>query len=276
MSAWQYDRWIPCCFAVVAFSWATSKQDFLVLMIIGGATVIYGLLYQMLLTTGFLQLNTKLKYADASEWRSRILASLNASILIVGSILCFLEWERIPPGEGFIQTHKVWVHPITFASLFVAYLHWDFLWLLFHRKECNDVAAFIHHILFIMITHYVLSTTTMVRPFAWLSFTELSVPFLNFRWFLAVSDKKESPWYFRSSLAFAATFLFARVLCYSLGLLDLWCSREVWLAGPTGLHAVVVGLHAGWLLNLFWGFKIVDGLMKAVKKKNTIDSKKSN
>ena len=268
---WSYDRWMPCLIPSFCFYYMTCNQEDAVSSIIKNTTVTYATVYQMLRWTGLFQptkKKTNLKYGDEAEWRSRIIATVNAVILIVGSILCFLEWPDMPWGEGIIPTVKMWRYPVTFASLFVGYLQWDFCWLIYHYKENKDVSSLIHHTLFILITHYVLSGRTMCRPFAWLSFTELSTPFLNIRWFLAVSGKKTSIWYTRSSVLFAVTFLFTRVFGYTLGLLDVWLHSEIWLSnGPWGLHAVILGLHAGWLLNLFWGSKVISALTRMIRPK---------
>lgn len=67
-----------------------------------------------------------------------------------------------------------------FASLFVGYLQWDVVWMLLHSYGALD--ELLHHLIFISITHYVLWGRYFARPFAWLSMTELSTPFLNERW----------------------------------------------------------------------------------------------
>ena len=280
---WSYDRWMPCLIPSICFYYMTRHQEDGVASIIKNTTVTYAIVYQLLRWTGWFQPTTRgrgknessrnppLKYSDAAEWRSRVIGTMNAVILIVGSVLCFLEWPSISRGEGFIQTVKVWRYPVTFASLFVGYLQWDFCWLIYHYKENKDVSSLLHHTLFILITHYVLSGTTMTRPFAWLSLTELSTPFLHVRWFFAVSGKKTSIWYTRSSILFAFTFLLTRVFGYTLGLLDLWCHSDIWLSnGPWGLHIVVLGLHAGWILNLFWGIKVISAMTRMIRLKTTL------
>jgi len=52
--------------------------------------------------------------------------------------------------------------------------------MLYHSSLHFDELA--HHLLFIAVTHYVLWGRYFARPFAWLSVTELSTPFLNCRW----------------------------------------------------------------------------------------------
>ena len=217
--------------------------------------------------------------ANVAEWRSRILAITNALILIVGSGFCFTEWISTydPPSEGWVMTLPLQCsgnestcscfssYPITFASLFVGYLQWDLCWLIWHRDTHHDVGTMIHHAIFIGVTQFVLSDTYFRKPFAWLSFTELSTPFLHFRWILAATGRKDDPFYFWSSLGFALTFLSTRTVGYGLGLIDVWRNRESWEKIP-GLWGVVVGLHLAYLLNLFWSWKVGSALVRTLSK----------
>jgi hypothetical protein len=143
--------------------------------------------------------------ALASEWRSRLLAIINAIILIYGCIYCFMEWSSyIPESEGWVVltdsldsldsldsdpaeansfNNLRSNNPVIFyASLFLGYLQWDIIWLIYHRKDSQStheiVGTFIHHIIFISISQFVLCGTYFRKPFAWLSLTELSTPFL--------------------------------------------------------------------------------------------------
>lgn len=127
------------------------------------------------------------------------------------------------------------------------------------------MSAAIHHTLFIAVTHYVLFGCFFKKPFAWLSLTELSTPFLNARWFYAAAKMKEGREYFLSSLLFAVTFLATRVLGYTLGIVDMIMSYSHWQS-VRGLHATAFGLALGYLLNLFWSVKVVQALQRAMKR----------
>jgi len=208
----------------------------------------------------------KLKAHEEAEWRSRVIGFIHAVILTIGSIFCFLEWPY-PANDGWSTTNPdVYYYPELFASIFVGYLQYDLLWLLWHKKENFDLASIVHHTLYIAITHYVLWGRFFIRPFAWLSLGELSTPFLHLRWFFAVLNQKQSKWYKLSSIFFVTSFLFTRVLCYGLGIVDIWLAREILLQLPHGLHCVILGIHCGYALNLFWAGKVFGALKKIVKK----------
>ena len=205
---------------------------------------------------------------DLAERKSRILSTLNAIVLTFGSVLCFTEWPYDPIAEGWSGTHGIWSHPASFASLFLGYLQFDLIWILYHRRDYSDSSAAIHHVLFILMTHYVLSGVYFKKAFAWLSFTELSTPFLNARWYYAASGQKETTAYMYSSLMFALTFLLTRVLGYGLGLLDVCIHYNEWKSVGVGLHLVFAGLVLGYVLNLFWAIKIIKAVQRVVMKKS--------
>ncbi|OEU11763.1 hypothetical protein FRACYDRAFT_244886 [Fragilariopsis cylindrus CCMP1102] len=239
----------------------------------------------------------QLQYAASSEWRSRLLAILNAILLVYGCLFCFMEWSTyIPESKGWVFTQLESDslsesleslesdttssfnslrnnNPVIFyASLFLGYLQWDILWLLYHRKDqssSNFIGTFIHHIIFISISQYVLSGTYFCKPFAWLSLTELSTPFLHIRWLLAAtgSNKNENYTniYYYISLCFAITFIVTRVIGYGLGLIDIWISGYQYWYPINGLkYGVILGLHLGYILNLFWSIKVISALFRAI------------
>jgi hypothetical protein len=246
----------------------------------------------------------QLQYVASSEWRSRLLAILNAILLIYGCLFCFMEWSTyIPESKGWVFTKLESdslseslesdttssfnslrkKNPVIFyASLFLGYLQWDILWLLYHRKDqsssSNFIGTFIHHLIFISISQYVLSGTYFCKPFAWLSLTELSTPFLHIRWLLAAtgSNKNENYTniYYYISLCFAITFIVTRVIGYGLGLIDIWISGYKYWYPVNGLkYGVILGLHLGYILNLFWSIKVISALFRAISKKSKSKSK---
>lgn len=228
----------------------------------------FGLMYLLLTYTGIFGPSKQLKPHVEAEWRSRVVGFIHAVVLAIGSLLSFSEWPYYPDNDGWAVTNPdVYYYPELFASIFVGYLQYDMIWLLKHRKENFDAATFVHHILYIAISHYVLWGRFFIIPFAWLSFGELSTLFLHLRWFLVVLDRKQSKLYSLFSKLFAVTFLFTRVFCFGLGLLNMWLHRGVWLQLPYGLHAVTVGIHLGYALNLFWGMKVASALRKHMKMK---------
>ena len=262
---------VAACTACV-LCYATSLQEPACAKIVAGTSASYAALYILMRATGLFQPSAgTIRPAEFAEWRSRVGSTISAIILVAGALLCFGEWPYAGQ-EGFISDHT-WSHPVTYASIFVGYLQFDLCWVLYHQKAVPDVASAIHHSLFIAITHYVLWGWYFKQPYAWLSFAELSTPFLNLRWFLAVLGQKTDGRYMAMSWAFALTFIATRVIGYGWGIYDLWRSYPLWKDAKPGLYAVVAGCHAGFGLNLFWSRSVVAGLKRATGRKPSAKAK---
>jgi len=86
------------------------------------------------------------------------------------------------------------------------------------------------------------------------------------------------------SFLFAGTFLVTRVGGYTWGLWDLWVNgRDVWMTVATadtnnswGAYYVVAAIHVGYGLNLFWGWKVVKALQRAVVQSSSSSSSSSS
>jgi hypothetical protein len=253
---------------LTCFSYLVKLQPQRNADIITKSMAFFSFSYGLLKYTRILHPPKQLKAHIEAEWRSRVVSMIHAVVLIIGSILCFSEWKDLPGNDGWYTTNPdVYYYPEFFASIFAGFLQYDLLWLLWHKKENFDMASIVHHTLYIAITHYVLWGRFFCRPYAWLSLGELSTPFLHLRWFFAVLDWKESKYYTLFSILFATTFLFTRVICYGLGLVDIWQSKDAWVSLPYGLYAVIAGVHAGYVLNLLWAGKVIGGLKKHYIKK---------
>lgn len=241
------------------------------------SSLLFGLCYTFLRSSRFLHPEKGLlSDSDEAEWRSRIIGTFHAVILVFGSLICFYENRYhlgLEEGQGWGSTTITYLSSTVerdtsaalFASIFCGYLQYDMCYLIWNMEENYDPSTMIHHFLYILISHYTLSGRYFTRPFAWLSFAELSTPFLHGRWFLAVQKRKDHPWYSRISVLFAGTFLFTRVICYTIGLIDLWQATEKWIQLPKGIYCVVLGIHLGYFLNLFWASKVVTALLKLMR-----------
>jgi uncharacterized membrane protein YwzB len=211
-----------------------------------------------------------------AEWRSRIIGTLHAIIISIGSLYCFNEWIHFAP---LANPMHAWHVPsddlplpkdyivVPLASFFLGYLQYDMLWMILHKEKNFDVGMMVHHSLFIAITHYVLQGYFLVKPFAWLGLCEVSTPFLHLRWFYAVLGKKENKLYFVWSTLFMMTFVGVRVAGYGMGLNDLWSNYGYWKDLPYGFYAVIGGLHIGYLLNIFWGGFVLLSFVKNLKRR---------
>ena len=145
---------------------------------------------------------------------------------------------------------------------------YDLLAMIAFYADLNDPSGLLHHVLFMPAAAYVLAHSIMAFPFVWLSFCEVSTPFVNLRWHLAATDKKHTRLYLWNGVLVAALFFLARVVFYGAGLLHLLSVRDVW--GAPGLplgHRLVVSLFVvGYVLNLYWMAAIAKAARRALKR----------
>ena len=66
--------------------------------------------------------------------------------------------------------------PDFFARIFLGYILYDLTAMLYHYKAIGDPSSIVHHLLFVIVTSYVLAESVMAFPFTWLALGEISTP----------------------------------------------------------------------------------------------------
>ncbi|KAK9808935.1 hypothetical protein WJX72_006612 [[Myrmecia] bisecta] len=196
----------------------------------------------------------------------RIISTLHAVVLVIGSLWCFAD------ARGYDESGCIWGYsfpPDFMARVFLGYLLYDLALMIRHHRTLRDTSGIIHHLIFACTAAYVLAHSIYKYPFSWLSLAELSTPFINLRWHLAVTGYKDSKIYLYNGLLVLGLFFFARVLVYGIGLAHLWRIRHVWLQPwvPAGHKAVAGLLTAGYLLNVYWMYLMVKAVRRALSRK---------
>ncbi|BDA44408.1 probable TLC domain-containing protein 4 [Coccomyxa sp. Obi] len=215
--------------------------------------------------TGLTLPKNKLKRKDQVEWHSRVISSVHATVLCLGSLMCYLELQN-KSREALVSGYAVC--PDVFARIFLGYLLYDTTNMLAYYKYLGDKSAIIHHVIFACAAAYVLSYSIMAYPFIWLSLCEISTPSLNLRWHLAVTGHKDSSLYVANGVLLTILFFASRVVSYGAGMWHLWGLRDVWAApGQPPFNPVLVGLFfLGYLLNLYWMQAILHGVVRALSR----------
>jgi len=154
--------------------------------------------------------------------------------------------------------------------IFLSWLCYDIAHLLIQFPTLGGVDTLVHHVAFACSSAICASYSLFPFPFSWLIACELSSPFLNIRWYLLTTGRKDTPILATTNLAFGYTFVLTRVIIYGIGLAHLWMSHGILLVGPEAVPAVWVYLilslvTAGYGLQLFW-FKKILSMSKAKPK----------
>ena len=159
--------------------------------------------------------------------------------------------------------------------LFVAYLFYDMIHILHQYPKLGAEDTMAHHMLFAFCS--IINGTYGIMPFqfGWLIVGELSTIFLNWRWFLLKSGRHSGTLLENVNTMFAASFFLCRIGIYTAGIVHLYFfsmselkslpSEEV-----SGVPLAALGITCGcmllgWLLNLYWGSKILKKVTRASK-----------
>jgi len=215
------------------------------------------------------------------EFVSRVVSTFHAVIISLCAILCVLEgFGKLDETQRYFHDNhkKVWGNsPVADAtsSMFLGYLLYDILAVLCF-KAIREVATIAHHAIFIFVTTICTGhePAFLKFPFVWLILAELSTSFVNFRWFLAVTNRKESASYRVNGYALLLTFLSTRVFLYAWGLWDifqnLWPEIERGTEDEPWLRMMPYLLIPGFALNLFWSVKLIQGAAKVLTKRKSL------
>ncbi|KAK9915790.1 hypothetical protein WJX75_004146 [Coccomyxa subellipsoidea] len=215
--------------------------------------------------TGLTLPKQRIRRKDQVEWHSRVISSVHALVLCLGSLMCYLELQN-KSREALVSGYAVW--PDVFARIFLGYLCYDTTNMLIYYKYLGDKSAIIHHVIFACAAAYVLGHSIMAFPFVWLALCEISTPSLNLRWHLAVIGQKDGTLYVANGVLLTILFFASRVVSYGAGMWHLWGLRDVWAApGQDPLNTALVGLFfLGYVLNLYWMQAILNGVLRALSR----------
>ena len=151
--------------------------------------------------------------------------------------------------------------------LFLGYLLYDMIHILAQFPKLGGFDTIMHHLLFAFCS--VINGTYGIMPFqfGWLITGEVSTIFLNWRWFLLKSGRDKGSLIENINIMFAASFFFSRIVLYTAGIVHLYIFSMSELKSLSSLEVSGVPLAAlgatcgcmilGWVLNIFWGIKIL-------------------
>lgn len=199
------------------------------------------------------------------QWCSRGVSTIHA---VISTVLSFY----VLAVDDVTYQDPLWgkslLGELTVAFTY-GYMLADLVYLVMELSpKTSDVyyASIVHHFMFIICEPILLVSGAMTHFALVRLFAEVSTPFVNFRWSLAASNKKETRIYFYNGLMLVFTFFFSRILMLPYVYLRL--------LGPSdseGMHRlgfrkiILVGPAIVDVLNIFWFYRIVKGIIKHFK-----------
>jgi len=132
----------------------------------------------------------------------------------------------------------------------------------------RDIAALLHHSLFLVITFYCSAIGFLKYHFAMLLLSEMSTPFVNYRWILVQSGHKNSSLYKWNGLILLLFFIVNRVFVYAYVLKDLYFNCWNEFEEKLSSKVIVYLLTGGFIYNVFWAQKLIEGALRETKTKS--------
>ncbi|KAL9657263.1 hypothetical protein ABK040_011484 [Willaertia magna] len=206
----------------------------------------------------------KLKHKEKVEWCSRIVSTVHA---IVSSVLTFYT---VKANSDYLDlkfdAFDMEMGSITLQYTF-GYFIYDFILLMIYFKTMGGVPMFLHH--FFAGVSWGLSIGYQKFAFFPLLYTltELTTPFINQRWFFAVSDMKESKLYFLNGILMFVSWTVVRIPPMLIVPYVMYINLDVVKRMPVfTLGLLITDYLVISVLNLYWHYLIGKGLVSAIVK----------
>ena len=204
------------------------------------------------------------------EWLSRVISNIHALILLPLLNHALFNDNSLELSDGEFWSHRMITRIVLKITL--GYFLYDFLLVLvLYRTISAPIATMIHHAL-IILTIYCVFVFDFPLVYIWaagLLFTEMSTPFVNQRWFMAIRHR-HSTMYKVNGLLMTLAFFIARPLF--MPAFVLWIARKEYLytgidKGRMNLTWIIGGGSSLvlYLLNCYWFGLMMKGLKKALK-----------
>jgi len=204
----------------------------------------------------------KLSYGDQAEWCSRVVSNIHAFVATFAGLKMMAS--DVYDERPFTAWSDEGGH---YANILIGYFAYDVLLCLAH-KQLRTFITFLHHFiglsfyLVVCISHEGQYLTTL-----WLA-SELTTPFVNLRWFLAIMKKSSTLMYTVNGILMTLGFLLWRVLIIP-GLViraHYYSNSDFHQTVPYIRTLIPVAVSSITLLNAYWTYLMIKGIIKFLQK----------
>jgi len=208
----------------------------------------------------------KLSKGDRAEWGSRVVSTLHAIVATYGSIYALFNEKsfREDPFLGQPSAACQW-----YLKVSIGYFLYDLV-LVLAEKQLRTMGTIIYHVLGLVGFPASISGE-QVQFFTILqNSTEITTPFVNNRWFLAVSKQANSQFYMINGLVMTFGFvLYRAVIIPSITLSTFYYHWDKYQQVSDVIYFLLPVCEIGIsLLNFYWSYLMVRGMLKHLQKKN--------
>lgn len=148
----------------------------------------------------------------------------------------------------------------------IGYMLHDLVWMMIFRQKVEaTIPSYLHHIVAIAAFYLCLYFHVLLYYANFRIITEFSTPFVNIRWMLSVTNRKDTKLYFYNGITMTATFFIFRICLIP----PLWVSVCYVMQTTSYQTSVNIFEHVGWLsfsvfmdlLNIVWMYKMMKGVL---------------
>ncbi|KAG5567129.1 hypothetical protein RHGRI_002634 [Rhododendron griersonianum] len=210
----------------------------------------------------------KLNDAERIDWNKRGFSTFHALVVAVASFYLLLFSNLFDEGSraGLIVNRRCTLSDTT-LGISLGYFLSDLAMIVWQFPALGGLEFVLHHGLSIGSIFVPLVTGHAHVYVLMVLFTESTTPFVNLRWYLDVVGQKNSKLYTFNGVALFLMWLVARILLFIFFFYHMFTHlyqvKEVF---PLGFYGLLVVPPMLAVMNLFWFWKITEGLVKTFLK----------
>ncbi|KAF6172701.1 hypothetical protein GIB67_042024 [Kingdonia uniflora] len=211
---------------------------------------------------------TKLSKVQKIEWNNRGFSSFHAFVVAVAAFYLVLVsdlFEEDSHVESVLFRSSTLSD--TILGISIGYFLSDLGMILWHFPRLGSAEYVLHHglSLFSIVLSFLSGQCQMY--ILMVLFSESTTPFVNLRWHLDVAGKKNSKLYICNGIAMFFGWLIARIILFIFLFTHMYLHfDQVKQVFPLGFYSLLVAPPMLAVMNLFWFWKIVKGLIKTISK----------
>ncbi|KYQ89901.1 hypothetical protein DLAC_08466 [Tieghemostelium lacteum] len=207
--------------------------------------------------------NDKLNSKQQVEYISRIVSNVNAVITSILAIYCLHFEKQVYFQTPMKGTTSIGIFLIQFI---IGYMIYDLSLIFYFRSILLDFGSLIHHALTLIIFNLGLISGNINVILILFILTEITTPFVNYRWILYNTGRKENVVYLVNGALMAIGFLVVRVLYVPIMVFSMLQKHhdEFQTLGALERNCYYFALMIINVLNAYWSYLIWKGFIKAI------------
>ncbi|CAA6654548.1 unnamed protein product [Spirodela intermedia] len=212
---------------------------------------------------------SRLSESQKIEWNNRGFSTFHAIVVAIVSFYLVVISDLFKDGahpELIIDRKSVVSDAIFGISL--GYFIYDLRMILWRFPALGGVEYIVHHGLSLYSFSLALLSGQAHLYILMVLFSEITTPFVNLRWYLDLSGLKSSKLYLWNGIALTLGWLFARIILFFFLFGHMYHNfDQVKTMFTLGFYSLLAVPSTLAVMNIFWFWKILRGLKKALSRK---------